>query len=387
MLGRPIAEARAAYVHVPFCHHRCPYCNFTVAVSRPEWVARYLTAIELELQSLGRPRSVASLFIGGGTPSSLDLPDLAKLLRLLGQWLPLASGGEWTLEANPQDLTEEKAALLAEAGVNRVSLGGQSFQSEKLQRLGRSHRAAELRQAIACGHRYFPQLSLDLIFGVPGETLAMWSDDLRQAVAAGVQHLSTYGLTYERGAAFWGLRQRGELVPCSEELELQLYWQAIDGLAEHGFEHYEVSNFALAGHACRHNRVYWHCEPWWAFGPGAASYLDGQRRVNHRSTLKYLQRMEAGLSPVAEAEAIDRRQWTLERFVFGMRLMAGVDWTELQRIGEPHSLAKIEEVVPQHVAAGWLAWRGNRLHLTRHGLAISDSLWPAYLASSDEDRL
>jgi oxygen-independent coproporphyrinogen-3 oxidase len=166
-----------------------------------------------------------------------------------------------------------------------------------------------------------------------------------------------------------------------------LYWQAIDGLAEHGFEHYEVSNFALAGHACRHNRVYWHCEPWWAFGPGAASYLDGQRRVNHRSTLKYLQRMEAGLSPVAEAEAIDRRQWTLERFVFGMRLMAGVDWTELQRIGEPHSLAKIEEVVPQHVAAGWLAWRGNRLHLTRCGLAISDSLWPAYLASSDEDRL
>jgi oxygen-independent coproporphyrinogen III oxidase len=371
-------EPTAAYLHVPFCHQRCPYCNFTLVANHLDWVDRYLLAIESELSQLQHPRHVDTLFIGGGTPTLLEESSLLRLFESMRRWLPLNVGGEWTIEANPSDLTASKCRMLASQGVNRISIGGQSFDAIKLKTLGRDHDGNGLRQAIEIAIDYFPSVSVDLIFGVPGETLSVWQQDLETALDSGVLHLSTYGLTYEKGAAFWGQLQRGQIRAMTEEDELAMYFEAIERITEAGMMHYEVSNFAYPNYACKHNETYWAAQPWWAFGPGAASFFDGVRRINHRSTSKYLQRMEAKQSPIAESEAIEWDQWTRERFVFGMRKIAGVDWHELTRVGESTSVVAIRKVVDRHIDAGWFVEDGNHVKLTRDGLAISDGLWPEY---------
>ncbi len=301
-----------------------------------------------------------------------------RLLGSLRRWLPITAEGEWTIEANPNDLTQSKCQLLASQGVNRISIGGQSFDAAKLKVLGRHHDGDGLREAITIAKEYFPSISVDLIFGVPGETLKVWIRDLETAITSGVHHVSTYGLTYEKGAAFWSQLQQGRIHAMEEGDELAMYFEAIERITAAGMCHYEVSNFAFPNYACKHNETYWAAEPWWAFGPGAASFVDGVRRINHRSTSKYLQRMEANQSPVAETEAIDWAQWTRERFVFGMRKIAGVDWNALEQTGEPKSLGVMRAVVDRHIQAGWLIEEKNQVRLSKPGLAISDALWPEY---------
>jgi len=349
-----------------------------LVANRPEWIDRYLSALEVELCQLESPRPVETIFIGGGTPTLLDESQLLRLTDSLRRWLPISETGEWTIEANPNDLTLEKCKLLADQGVSRISIGGQSFDPEKLQILGRDHDGETLQRAIETASRFFSRVSLDLIFGVPQETLAVWKRDLRLAIESGAQHVSTYGLTYEKGAAFWSQLQRGSIQATAEEEELAMYFEAIGQLSAAGMVHYEVSNFARTDYACRHNETYWAAQPWWGFGPGAASYVDGVRRVNHRSTSKYLQRIETGQSPVAESESIDWEQWTRERFVFGMRKIAGIDWHELEQLGEPTSLLSMKPIVDKHVEQGWFIREQNRVRLSRPGLAISDTLWPEY---------
>ncbi len=371
-------QARAAYVHVPFCHHRCPYCNFTLVANHLDWVNRYLAAIEIELSQLKNPRPVDTIFIGGGTPTVLDESQLLRLFGSLRRWLPISEHGEWTIEANPNDLTDSKCRLLVSQGINRISIGGQSFDASKLRMLGRDHDGDGLLKAIAIAKEYFPSVSVDLIFGVPGETLPVWERDLETALTTGVDHLSTYGLTYEKGAAFWSQLRQGRFRATAEEDELAMYFGAIEKITGAGMLHYEVSNFAYPNYACKHNETYWAAKPWWAFGPGAASFVDGVRRINHRSTSKYLQRMEANQSPVSESEAIDWAQWTRERFVFGMRKIAGVDWSELEQTGEPNSLKTMRAILDRHLQTGWFIEEENQVKLSRAGLAISDALWPEY---------
>ncbi|HZZ74137.1 MAG TPA: radical SAM family heme chaperone HemW, partial [Pirellulales bacterium] len=268
--------ARSAYFHVPFCAHRCGYCNFTLVARRDDLTAAYLQAVELELRQLGEPREVDTLFFGGGTPTHLSAAHLETLLHLARTWFPPAAGHEWSVEANPIDLNPDRVAVLAAAGVNRISLGAQSFRAEKLRWLERDHTAETIGAARELC-RAFPSVSLDLIFASPGETLAEWTADLEAALALAPDHLSTYGLTIEKGSAFYGRWQRGTLPQAGEELEARLYAAAIDRLAAAGFEHYEVSNFARPGHRCRHNEVYWAGGEYYAVGPGAARHLNGRR--------------------------------------------------------------------------------------------------------------
>ncbi len=235
---------KAAYVHVPFCHQRCPYCNFTLVANRPEWIDRYLSAIEIDLSQLKIPRFVDTIFIGGGTPTLLDDRQLLRLFSSLRRWLPISELGEWTIEANPNDLTELKCRWMAEQGINRISIGGQSFDSKKLLALGREHDGSGLRSALEIANQTFSNVSVDLIFGVPDETLDVWKRDLESALASGVQHLSTYGLTYEKGAAFWSQLRQGRIRATSEEVELAMYDTAIERITAAGMWHYEVSNFA-----------------------------------------------------------------------------------------------------------------------------------------------
>lgn len=370
---------RAAYVHVPFCRRRCGYCNFTVVAGRDDLVADYLRAIERELQLLGTPREIDTLFFGGGTPTQLPTDALERLCRLTDRWFPRAAGYEFSVEANPADLDGERLGVLQSAGVNRISLGGQSFDDAKLEVLERDHRRDQLEQTLQRCRPLFPSLALDLIFAAPGETLPIWLADLHAASAAGVDHVSTYGLTWEKGAAFWSRRQRGRLSPADEELERQMYEAAIETLTAAGCEHYEVSNFARPGHRCRHNEVYWRGQEYFAVGPGAARYVDGWRETNHRSTTTYLNRVLAGQSAVAERERLPPDEAARERLVFGLRMLEGVERSAFAAATGLEIDALVGDALRRFVTQDLLQDTGDGIRLTRDGLLVSDALWPAFL--------
>ena len=374
------ASPRSAYVHVPFCRHRCGYCNFTLVAGRDDLIESYLQALRLELEAtVVRPRNVDTIFLGGGTPTHLSPSELRSLLELVNGWFSLATDGEFSVEANPVDVTAEHAHILGEAGVTRVSLGVQSFSDRKLQLLERDHDEKIVATAAEIILKRQFELAIDLIFAVPDETLDEWREDIRRALSLTPVHLSTYGLTFERGTRFWSALQRGGLQAVGDESEREMYLTAIDHLTSAGFEHYEVSNFAVPDHRCRHNQVYWTGGEFFGIGPGAASLSNGVRVVNHRSTTTYLKRVLNGESPIAESESLSAIDRARERLVFGLRRLGGVDVDVLAReCGvaldqlRPEAISRLEQM-------GMLKVDGSHVHLTRQGLLVSDSIWPELL--------
>jgi oxygen-independent coproporphyrinogen-3 oxidase len=372
---------RAAYIHVPFCRHRCGYCNFTLVAGRDELIPAYLAAIERELSRLGTPQTVDTLYIGGGTPSHLPEPALVQFLEMVRQWLRWGEQYEFTMEANPSDLSGSKASIMRDYGVNRISLGAQSFDDGKLLLLERDHRRTEIEQAVEIARAMAARVALDLIFAVPGETLDIWRDDLDRAIRLGVDHVSTYGLTIERGTRFWSRWKHGTLTRPPDEFELALYEMGIERLSAAGYEHYEVSNFAQPQRHSRHNLAYWTGRTYFGFGPGAARHIQGCRAVNHRSTTTYLRRILAGESAVAEQEQLAAEDAARERLVVGLRLRRGID--ERQFAAEtgysPDRLAG--PACRQLLDAGLLERAGGHLRLTRRGLALADSVATLLLAT------
>lgn len=372
---------RSAYLHVPFCRHRCGYCNFAVVAGRDDLVAEYLRAIEQELSWLEEPRPVETLYFGGGTPTRLPTADLEQLMRLADRWFPSAgtAAREWTVEANPGDIAPAAIASLAEHGATRLSLGVQSFRREKLERLERDHTPQQVHEVIAAARDAGLGVSIDLIFAAPGESFDEWLADLDSAIEAAPDHISTYGLTYEKGTSFWSRRVRGELDELEEDLQARMYEAAIDRVADAGFEHYEVSNHARPGRRSRHNEAYWAGQEYYAAGPGAARYVGGVRETNHRSTTTYLRRVLAGESPVAEREKLGPEQRARERLVFGLRRLEGIDAAEFaQATGYT-----IDELAAEPIALlienGLLEQTDERIRLTRRGLLVSDAIWPELL--------
>lgn len=370
---------KAAYIHVPFCAHRCGYCNFTLIAGRDDLIDRYLTALERELSLLEWKRPVQSLFIGGGTPTHLPPAALDRLLSAVQEWFDLAAGGEFSVEANPFGFDRDRVAVLAEHGVTRLSLGAQSFDREKLVLLERDHAPADIARSVELAREAFNSVSLDLIFGAPGETLPNWRSDLAAALRLEPDHISTYGLTFERGTTFWNRLSHGRLARLEEELERAMYSEAMDALGGAGFEHYEVSNFARPGHRCRHNEVYWAAEEYFAAGPGAARYLDGRREMNHRSTTTWMKRVSAGQSPVAESETLSPEDRAREALVLALRRLEGIE----RRVFVARTGFEIDSLIgpelPQLVELGLLADEGGRLRLTREGLYVSDAIWAKFL--------
>ncbi len=260
---------RAAYIHIPFCAHKCGYCDFASLAGSDHLADRYLAALERELElTLGEPQPVDTIFVGGGTPTRLDPPQLSRLMAVIRRWFDLTPDGEWTVEANPGTLDEAKVEILAAAGVNRISLGAQSFQPNLLKTLERNHAPDEVARAVDLVRHRFPHWSLDLIFGVPGSTLRDCETDLDTALALGPSHLSCYGLVYEKGTNLWKQWQAGQVVPVDEDVEREMYEAVIDRLEGAGLNMYEISNYARPGEESRHNLVYWANEAY--FGVGLA---------------------------------------------------------------------------------------------------------------------
>ncbi|MEX2176273.1 MAG: radical SAM family heme chaperone HemW [Pirellulaceae bacterium] len=373
---------RAAYIHVPFCRHRCGYCNFTLVAGRDDLIESYLEALARELALLEGPHEVDTLFFGGGTPTHLPAGQLQRLFEIVRRWFPLATGGELSIEANPLDL-DEKASVLSRAGVTRISLGVQSFNSDKLALLERDHQAADIHLAYQLARGVAQSVSVDLIFGAPGETLDDWHRDLEAALALAPDHVSTYGLTFEKGTAFWSRLADGELAQIPEETERQMYELAIDTLTAAGYEHYEVSNFARPGHRCRHNETYWSGEQYFAAGPGAARFIVGRREINHRSTTTYINRLLAGQSPVAESETLEPEDAARERLVFSLRRIEGIDPAAFAA-QTGYSVDQLGgAALPRLIELGFLEQPPGRLRLTRAGLLVSDAIWPRFLRAEN----
>lgn len=370
---------QSAYIHVPFCRHRCGYCHFSVLPGRLDLADSYLDALEMELARLGSPTSVRTLFIGGGTPTRLPSPQLDRLFDLLDRWLPLADGGELSVEANPEDISVGLLRQLAGRGVNRISLGVQSFAAPKLRMLQRGHDCRVASAAIEAAAREIGNVSIDLIFAAPGETPEAWHADLATAVALPISHLSTYSLTYEKGTEFWGRRFKGELAAVEEEDEVRMYRDARRVAEDAGLGQYEISNFARPGARCAHNLAYWQGLGWLAMGPGAARFVAGRREVNHRSPTTYIRRLRQGQSPVAESEPITPTQWACERAAFGIRMLDGIDLEGIRReTGVCVATLRTPEIrrCLQH---GWLTVTGTHYRLTEAGLLMADGVAAAFL--------
>lgn len=375
---------RSAYIHVPFCRHRCGYCDFTLVAGRDDLIPRYIQTLRTELRRHPHDpptgtTELDTLFLGGGTPTHPSVDELRSLFGVLSERFRLTADAEFSVEANPLDLTEEKLGLLRAVGVNRVSLGVQAFAESSLQRLERDHHAAEVESIVRRTQRAIPNVSLDLIFGVPGQSLDEWRQALRRAIDLGVGHISTYGLTFEQGTAFTTRRNRGELQPVPEELECDMYAAAMDDLTAAGFEHYEISNFAKPGMRCRHNMVYWHGEEYFAYGPGAARFLDGRRETNIRSVWGWLAKIDRGLSPVADVEVLTPESRARERLFVGLRLGEGIARDNFQQ-GTSFRLDElVGDAIQKNVTAGLIIDDGNRIRLSRAGNFLADRVVQDFL--------
>jgi oxygen-independent coproporphyrinogen-3 oxidase len=365
---------RAAYIHVPFCAHHCGYCDFAVATGKDHLIDQYVDALSAELATLGTPQPVDTLFLGGGTPTHLAPAALARLLGAVLRWLPPRSNCEFSVEANPGTLDADKVAVLADHGVTRISLGAQSFRPALLRVLERDHQPADVPRAVDRIRQRIPKLSLDLIFGVPGQNLEDWQEDLRSALALQPDHLSTYGLTYEKGTRLWKQRQQGELRPLDDVAELDLYRSAIDMLEAAGVEHYEISSFARPGGRCRHNQVYWANEAYFGFGMGAARYVRGCRQLNTRDLHAYIERTLAGESAVFQSETLEPRERARETMALQLRRKEGIERRRFQeQTGE--ELDRVAGAALQRLLQlALLADEGERVYLTRKGKYVADSV-------------
>jgi putative oxygen-independent coproporphyrinogen III oxidase len=374
-MSPPWLEPRSAYLHIPFCAHHCGYCDFAVTAGQDHLIDLYLEALAVELeQHCKDPKPLRTMFFGGGTPSHLNLRQLDKMFVILDARLPREPGAEVSLEANPDTFDADKAKLLAERGVNRISMGVQSFQSHLLRVLERRHEPIHVAPAVEAAKRFNGRVSIDLIFGVPGQTLTEWDSDLRRAMDLQPDHISTYGLTFEKGTRLWKQQRAGELNAIDEELELQMYCHAMELLESNGFEQYEISSFAKPGCRSVHNQVYWANEAFWGFGVGAAGYIKGTRTLNVRNTQDYIKRVLAGETAVFQSETLAPEERARETLALNLRRAEGVLRERFREQTEFEVDALAGPALQRHVAAGLMIDDGKSLCLTRAGRCVADSI-------------
>lgn len=366
----------ALYLHVPFCATRCGYCDFNTytaaelgaspGASQTSYVDAAVREISLARRVLG-PRRVTSVFVGGGTPTLLASDTLVTLLRAVDDAFGLAEDAEVTTEANPESVTPESLAALRAGGFTRVSFGMQSAVPHVLQALDRVHTPGRTAEAVVEARvAGFRDVSLDLIYGTPGESVHDWRTSLEAALEAEPDHLSAYALIVEEGTPLARRIRRGELLAPDDDDLADKYLLADELLRDAGYDWYELSNWAHPGHACRHNVAYWQSADWWGIGAGSHSHVGGVRWWNVKHPSAYSQRLVAGRSPGHAREVLDEEQKRVERVLLQIRLAEGLPLSRLL----PTEVARVEDLV----ARGLLVRRGDRLVLTLQGRLLADAV-------------
>ncbi len=374
------------YVHIPFCRTKCRYCGFYSEPIKKHAPQRLISAIITELaEKRGLESFFQTIYIGGGSPSCLPAKQLLRLIGEITSWhglqarentakmavLPL----EFTVEVNPGQVNKDTLSQLRTAGVTRISIGAQSFNSEELTFLGRKHSVADIGRAVRSAKvAGFDNIGIDLIFAIPGSTLKSWKHSLRSAIDLGVQHISAYALTYEEQTPLQKAVETGEVKPLDEETDRQMYEMTIDELEKAGFKQYEISNFAKPGFECRHNLNYWANNPYLGIGPAAGSYWQGKRTLNIADIKKYIEAIELGKNVTAESETPDNIQAACETAVLNLRRRSGIILDEFKKQTGFDAAKLFAEPIGRYKKLGLIRTTSKRLYLTRKALPIADSV-------------
>ncbi|WP_017652636.1 radical SAM family heme chaperone HemW [Fortiea contorta] len=361
----------SAYVHIPFCRRRCFYCDFPVSVvgdrlrgETSGTISQYVEVLCNEIAiapTFGQP--LKTIFFGGGTPSLLSTAQLEKILTVLKQRLGIVPGAEISMEIDPGTFDLAHIKGYRSLGVNRVSFGVQAFQAELLKIAGRSHSIADIFAALELIRQVeIPEFSIDLISGLPHQSLDQWQYSLAKAVDIAPTHISIYDLTIEPGTAFGRYYQPGALPLPTDETTVKMYEMGQQILTGAGYQHYEISNYAQPGHQCQHNRVYWENRPYYGFGMGAASYVEGKRFTRPRKTQEYYQWVKAGC--VIDCDVTPPQEVLLETLMLGLRLAEGVSLSSLTAEFGAEKVAEIQRCLRSHFERGWMEVAQGRLRFT-----------------------
>lgn len=367
----PIQSA-GLYVHIPFCRSKCAYCGFYSVPVDDRDIRAFSMALLKELDSRLHGE-IDTIYIGGGTPSCLPANDLAFLLReIIKRTGPVC---EFTVEANPADVNEKFLAALRKNHVGRLSIGAQSFSSKTLQTLNRRHTTGHIYQAYEQGALAgFENISLDLIFAVPGQTLTEWRDTLDRAIAIKPEHISAYALSYDPGSRFQSMLEQGRIVPTDQETDRGMYEIAIEKLTAAGFDHYEISNFARKGFACVHNIKYWQSEPWLGIGPSAGSFYQGKRITNVTDIDEYLEKIAQTGTAVEESFEPADKILACETAVLMLRMTKGINLEKFQHKTGYDATRLFSKAIVKHRRTSMIKLTAGHLKLTPKAYPVADSV-------------
>lgn len=366
------------YIHFPFCIRKCPYCDFYSEHFREENCRQWFTGLLKEIRLYGEryPRcSLGTIYIGGGTPNLIGIPRLQELLANIRNAFRTDRLAEFTIELNPGIVDDSLCRGFKSLGIDRVSLGAQSFHDSELQTLGRIHRRREIENTLRILKQTgLENINIDLIYGIPGQTLQSWQTSVKKAIGQAVPHLSLYNLTWEAGTPFQKMRSRCQLEAMAEDLEWALYNWAHKHLAAQGYIHYEISNWAREGYASKHNCQYWSGTPYLGLGPSAHSY-DGQTRWwNMRNLKTYLKILAGDTLPVEDRETLSKAERDRERLLLALRTYTGIGIAELERITGMDIDTLINKLIDKGIKPPYWKVRGSNFYLTHRGWFIADHI-------------
>jgi oxygen-independent coproporphyrinogen-3 oxidase len=381
---------KAVYIHIPFCTNKCYYCDFNSYVTKnSQLVWDYLYALDKEMEETVRrfpPNEVKTIFVGGGTPTFLDIKQMTYFLETVARHFPNRSPDiEFTMEANPGTTDVEKLTVMKEGGVNRISFGVQSFNDQLLKRIGRIHDSEQvlrsLRNAKEVG---FTNLSIDLIFGLPDQTIELFQETLDKAFTLDLPHFSSYSLKVEENTLFHTLYEKDQLPLPTEDEEVAMYERLMEQMERHGYAQYEISNFARPGYESRHNMTYWRNEYYYGIGAGAHGYVNGQRHVNAGPLQQYIQLVQEKGLPRTEQFAVSRTEEMEDHMIMGLRMMQGVSAHAFEQRYHTTLQEQFGSVIKELTAIGLLAWSEGRLHLTKRGIPLGNEVFARFLGLVDK---
>ncbi|RYL91613.1 oxygen-independent coproporphyrinogen III oxidase [Sporolactobacillus sp. THM7-4] len=373
---------RGVYIHIPFCDHICYYCDFNKFFMKNQPVEAYLHALEREMAYYAGRGPAKTIYIGGGTPTALNDRQFEKMLRSVHRYFMHPGIEEFTVEANPESLTDEKLLLMKEFGVTRLSVGVQSFDDRLLKTIGRAHKASEARQSIERARQMgFENVTLDLMFALPGQTEQSLHETLEAALDLNTPHISVYSLQIEPKTIFFNRMKNGKLRLAGEDIEADMYGQIIFTLEKHGLYQYEISNFAKPGFEGRHNSLYWQNEEYYGIGAGAHGYVDGKRYVNAGPLKKYIQSVcDKGFSEKS-SHKVTRQEQIEEEMFLGLRLMKGISKKRFQEKFNQSVDSIYRKQIDQLKTEGLLHEDGDRVALTKKGVFLGNNVFEAFLCS------
>ncbi|QGU00001.1 Oxygen-independent coproporphyrinogen-III oxidase-like protein YggW [Candidatus Syntrophocurvum alkaliphilum] len=375
---------KGIYIHIPFCVQKCFYCDFySVSLKDEEILNDYLKCLIYELKTKSQDfsyTSIESIYIGGGTPSLLSSDQLNMMLNTIKNYYKVDSNSEITMEANPQSLDLTKLISIKQAGVNRISLGVQSFFSKELELLGRIHSTKDIYNVVENLHKTFDNFNIDLIYGLPNQSLNDWIKNLKLAIDCSPKHISTYLLQLEPNTVLGKKVEKNELQLLDQLFESQMYYKCIEYLQSNSFKHYEISNFACSGFESKHNLIYWDARYYLGFGAGAVSFIDNKRIMNETNYINYIDQVnKTGRSKEQILETMTEDELLVDAIILGLRKTKGINRSDFLNRFNQDILVKYKKIIDKCIENNLLNYKDGYLFLTKEGYFLSNSVFCQFL--------